>query len=921
MAVILFFCGLSFFLLGFSALMYPAKRSIPQIAASLFFLGAFGVLQGVHEWVEMLMVLNGAAESVAVHAVRLVLQVLAFFSLALFGTRLLDMTNVTKYRILLAMVSSLLISQWVLVVTGRADEVVAAVDVVARYLVGLPASFLAAYGLLAPQSAARRAGVQASRVPRVIAATACGVYGIATGLVVPASGFTPAPLLNGVSFAAFFGFPVEFLNLVAAVALTAGVRTLLTPPTGEATVPMDQGDEKCRRVFDQSPIAIELFDGQGQLVQLNQAALDMFGVSGIDDVKGFRLYDDPNIPDDMKQWLRRGEVVRFETTFDFNKVKEGNLYRTSKSGVLSLDILITPLRAGGAKTATGYMAQIQDITHYTRTQEALRHAYDEMERKVEERTAEVMANSIRLQEEIAERAQAEQEKVRFIEAIANATDGVAITDEQDRYIYVNGAFAAIGGYAPEELLGKTWQDLVPPEAVAGLDETVRKTLHTRAIGMLTGEMTVVTKGGTRVSAFFRSRALWNGVGNYTGHICIATDISERKKIEEEMIRAQKLESVGVLAGGIAHDFNNILTAIMGNISLALLDAGSEGKMAHRLKEAEKSCIRARDLTQKLLTFSRGGAPLKRTVDIEGVVRNAAELAVTGSSVKCEFIVGEGVKPVEVDEGQIRQVINNLMANAIEAMPQGGVITVAVENAPLEREIFHLTPGRYVKISVMDRGVGIPGEHLPKVFDPFFTTKHKRSGLGLAVSYSIVRKHGGAITAHSEPGGGATFAVYLPATEKQELLPLTDPAERECPPGRGRILIMDDEEGIRTVAGEMLRLAGYEVEYAVDGGEAISRYLEAKEAARPFDAVIMDLTIPGGMGGREAVTRLLEKAPGARAIVSSGYSDDPIVANFREYGFVGVVAKPYRMHDLCESVRNAILGSGPSLNPVPRTTPQ
>ena len=385
---------------------------------------------------------------------------------------------------------------------------------------------------------------------------------------------------------------------------------------------------------------------------------------------------------------------------------------------------------------------------------------------------------------------------------------------------------------------------------------------------------------------------------------IATDITARRRMEEEVIKSQKLESIGILAGGIAHDFNNILTGIMGNISLVMLDKGLTEKTRQRLAGAEKSCLRAKDLTQRLLTFAKGGAPVKKISSVPSLLKDATGFALTGTTVKCEFFLPEEDCFAEIDEGQIRQVIHNIMMNAVESMPQGGTVKVACEKIALRPDDgLPLQAGDYAKISIQDSGTGISPENLPKIFDPYFTTKEKRAGMGLATSYSIIKNHGGYITAESERGKGTTILIYLP-TVRMASVPMKTEDVKFTATG-GRILIMDDEEVIRDVVGEMLVHLGYDVVFARDGAEAIRLYQESMKASRPFHAVIMDLTIPGGMGGKEAIAKLREIDANVKAIVSSGYSNDPVMANFTEYGFYGVVTKPYKMKDLSEVLRRVL----------------
>ena len=385
------------------------------------------------------------------------------------------------------------------------------------------------------------------------------------------------------------------------------------------------------------------------------------------------------------------------------------------------------------------------------------------------------------------------------------------------------------------------------------------------------------------------------------------EVAERERMETELTRAQKLESLGLLAGGIAHDFNNLLGAIMGNLSLAMLDVDPANPASHQLAKAEQASLRAQELTRQLLTFSRGGTPVKKLIALAGVISEAAGFALQSSRVLHELAIPKGLWPVEADEGQMMQVFNNLLINADQAMPSGGIIRIFAQNITLgPGNGLPLGAGPYVKISVADEGAGIPAEHMEKVFEPFFTTKQKGSGLGLAVSYSIIRKHEGLITVESEPGRGTTFHIYLPASQREVVFSWRDDTFTK---GNGHILVMDDEEEMRNTTGDMLVRLGYTVDYAGEGGEAIAKYRQAQEAGQPFGAVIMDLTVPGGMGGKEAVRKLLEIDPAARIIVSSGYSHDPVMSDFRSYGFQGLVTKPYRLHDLSEVVAAVIRSGG------------
>ncbi|MBI5250314.1 MAG: response regulator [Desulfomonile tiedjei] len=403
-------------------------------------------------------------------------------------------------------------------------------------------------------------------------------------------------------------------------------------------------------------------------------------------------------------------------------------------------------------------------------------------------------------------------------------------------------------------------------------------------------------------------------GHLIGLWWMKRDVSDKKKTEEEILRAQKLESLGVLAGGIAHDFNNLLTAILGNIALGQSRSKLSDQSSEKFEAAVKATNLAQGLTRQLLTFSKGGAPIKSTSDLAELLKQCAGFVMRGSNVDCKFSVPGNLWPVEMDEGQISQVINNLIINALEAMPQGGTILIKASNVHAEKEHgLPLKEGSYVKVTIADQGGGIDKAHIAKIFDPYFTTKEKGTGLGLATSYSIVKKHGGLMTVRSKAGLGSTFYFFLPASATA-LAPDTT-AVTELVTGIGRVLVMDDDKMIRDTTGELVRELGYDVEVARDGAEAIDAYKKALSEGRQFDVVILDLTIPGGMGGRDTLVMLQAIDPNVKAIVSSGYSDDSVMAEHSTLGFKAVLAKPYNAQKLGQTIAT-VTGSG---NPANRDT--
>ena len=374
------------------------------------------------------------------------------------------------------------------------------------------------------------------------------------------------------------------------------------------------------------------------------------------------------------------------------------------------------------------------------------------------------------------------------------------------------------------------------------------------------------------------------------------DITERKQLEQELAKIDKLESIGLLAAGIAHDFNNVLTSLLGNITLSRLELDPRSEAATRLEAAEQAIDTARSLTHQLSTFARGGEPVRAVTELTRLVKEAATFALRGSNVRCSFSLSPDLWPAEVDGGQVARVVGNLVINADQAMPLGGELRVAATNVEVDPgDPLPLAPGRYVALSVADDGPGIPDENLRRVFDPFFSTKESGTGLGLTASHSIVRAHGGLIRVESRPGWGATFHVYLPASSEG---PPPSGDEASIPPGEGgRILVMDDDATVREMLAAVLRRLGYEAEFAAEGREALALYGAALADGRPFDLVLLDLTIPGGMGGKEAIGELLRLDPHVRAVVSSGYCDDPVLARYPEHGFAAVLPKPYGTKEL------------------------
>ncbi|MCD4785097.1 MAG: response regulator [Candidatus Eremiobacteraeota bacterium] len=515
-------------------------------------------------------------------------------------------------------------------------------------------------------------------------------------------------------------------------------------------------------------------------------------------------------------------------------------------------------------------------------------------------TIEKVLNQKKLIEEKkkAEESLRESEE-RFRLLFEQSNDAIFIQSLDGKIVNVNQRACEMLKMEEAELIDTCIFDLCLPEERKFYE---KKFHEIREKGDVISESQLSRKDSESVSVEISSRIV-----NGKRHVVqsIMRDITIRRKMERELAKVEKLESLGVLAGGIAHDFNNVLSGIIGNISIAKLDVEPEDALNEYLNEATKASLRAKNLVQQLLVFSRGGEPIRKICNIEELLRESAKFSLIGSNIKVEFIFSPDFWAVEIDEGQIRQVISNIVLNAQQSMPGGGIVKVEVANKLIESGgILPLDPGKYVEIIIQDKGIGIQEKNLTKVFDPYFTTKKKGNGLGLTTCYSIIRKHGGYITVESELDVGTAFHIYIPASGEKVIL------KRKSQPmilksGQGRVLVMDDEEVIIKVLDKMLVHLGYEADFTNNGFEAINKYRMARDEGNPFDMVIMDLTIPGGMGGKDAIKEILKIDPNIRAIVSSGYSNDPIMANFREYGFRACLAKPYKIGEL-EEVLQAVM---------------
>ena len=496
-----------------------------------------------------------------------------------------------------------------------------------------------------------------------------------------------------------------------------------------------------------------------------------------------------------------------------------------------------------------------------------------------------------------------EEREHMAITLSSIVEGVFTTNTRGRITHMNRMAEELSGWTQQKAMGQSIEEVVqflhsgvneehnhPVTHVLASGSPLHSLGHHPLFDPVNGERPVV----------YSVSPLRGTDGNLFGAVLILRDMTERIKLDEERLKASKLDSLGLLARGIAHDFNNLLTTILGNISMTKSWMNTRDHLFTFLSEAENASLRAKKLAQQLLTFAKGDTPIKKPLALQRVIPESAILALSGSSTRCHCDIPEDIWPIQADEGQISQVIHNLAVNAQQAMPISGILKIKAENVILTaeqaREKTLSEPGKYIKLTVQDSGIGIPSHALHQIFDPYYSTKQTDSGLGLSTAYSIINNHHGSITVSSVESQGSTFIIYLPAAQETMVVPQDSLITMT---GEGRVLVMDDEESIRLLLGEMLQHLGYEVQCVAEGKEALERYQDAYHAHQPFNAVILDLTVPGGLGGKDTVEQLREFDPQVKAIVSSGYSNDPVVSRYSTYGFHAVVAKPFRLAELSQ----------------------
>jgi PAS domain S-box-containing protein len=629
------------------------------------------------------------------------------------------------------------------------------------------------------------------------------------------------------------------------------------------------------KVIESSALSTWISDDMGTAIRTNPACLGFFGTTEEEVVGHYNLLKDSvlekaGVMPVIREVFSKGIPANVIVDYDFGAVDHINAENGTHKIINSI---FTPILDEQGKV-TNVICQAVDLTEIKNTEKALA-----------------------------------DEKERLLVTLRSIGDGCITTDTEGRVTLMNKVAEKLTGWPSKEALGKDVTDvfqLQKNHSAEPIENPVSKVIRTRNNVSTGNPETLISRGETKSNITSTTSPIFSENGELAGSVLIFRDITLQHELEMRLQQSERIESIGILAGGIAHDFNNLLAVITGNVSFALEDLNENSELFAILSDVMTGTRQAQKLTQQLLTFARGGTPVRVKSDLNALIRETTQFVLSGTKTRCEYDLAEELWVVEVDPGQINQTINNTVINACQALPDGGAIELKTWNhslSPERGQVEGLKPGPYVCISIKDNGTGITPKHLSKIFDPYFSTKPGGSGLGLATAYSIIKRHLGSIKIKSTKGKGTEVTILLPAFE--ESLPAVSIKETPTHKGRGRILVMDDQEAILKMVTRMLKSSGYDVTCSRDGEEAIELFQKARNENTPFDLVILDLTIPGGMGGAETITALRAIEPKVMAIVSSGYSNDPIMANYREHGFCGVIPKPYGREELCECL-NSIL---------------
>ncbi len=649
----------------------------------------------------------------------------------------------------------------------------------------------------------------------------------------------------------------------------AGYRSHLEEMVKEKVEELRQAENRYRAIFENSLNGIFQTTLNGQFLACNPALARMHGyatpaemIGSVTDI-GRQLYVNPGDRDRFLQLLRQGPVTDFEARM---YRKDGSTFWVRMSARL-------------VTTAQGDQYLEGTLLDITKRREA------------EEKLAE--------------------QKERLDVTLRSIGDGVITTDTGGRVVLLNRVAEQLTGWSQDMARGRPLAEVfrtVSEDSGRPCPDAVQQVMTGSASTCQEHQVLLIARDASRRNISHSGAPILDSQGRSMGVVLVFRDITRQLLLEAEVIRSKKLESLGVLAGGIAHDFNNILTAILGNLSLIEVALGRDPDTVRDMaRQGRKAALRARDLVRQLQTFAKGGEPVRGAAAIDEIIRESADFVLRGSKVACTYHFPPDLWFADIDASQISQVIQNLVINAKQAMPGGGRLEITCANVSKKPDDpLPLAEGLYIRVTVRDQGAGMSADTLGRIFDPYFTTKETGHGLGLAICHSIIRRHGGCITVTSEAGRGTEFTFYVRATRKGPARGTA--ATAGDGPACGRILVMDDDPLVGESTRRMLEHLGYQVTLVADGRDAVARYRQAREEARPFSLVIVDLTVPGGMGGEETAGALRRLDPAARVLVTSGYFDNPVLANFRDHGFAGVLVKPFHVAELASAL-DRILATG------------
>ena len=649
--------------------------------------------------------------------------------------------------------------------------------------------------------------------------------------------------------------------------------------------------------------ALAVVDLDHKIEIVNRSLLSMLGYSkeeligsGLFKILGNFTYQDST----LTTLLKKDSFPDVETTF---KKKDGSFIPISLSWSV--------LKENNA--FRGFVFTARDVSERERIKKALQKAHDELEKRVEERTFELKKSNEQLLFEISERTTAEQklaeEKERLAITLKSIGDGVITTDFNGHVILLNKAAEDLIECSLENTIGKKLSEIYHTEQITAKlphDQDIFSEILNNDYFMLYGRKSLLlTNSGKQYTITETGVPIKDHMETVIGYVIVFRDITAKYHLEEELFKARKLESICLLASGIAHDFNNLLTGIITNLFMAKIGVESTADTYQLITTAEKAAFQASILTRQLLTFANVDTSLKEEASIKELIENSIGFYLKDSKSEYRLNISDSIHKVKIDRGQIDKAFNHIIQNADQSMPDGGVIHIIAENITLDNSIqtLPLTHGNYVKICLSDQGTGIPIEILPKIFDPYFSTKKNGTGLGLTTAYTIVQKHGGHISVNSQIGTGTSFTIFLPAMNEPVIEKKNDqPTASQC---QAKILFVDDDQFILKSTGQILNHLGYEVNLAEESQSALELFREAYSSEEPFTIVIMDLTISGGLGAKEVIGDFLSVDPDIKVIVSSGYTNDPVMVNFATYGFCGAMPKPYNITELKSKIREIL----------------